>query len=347
MNKILALFREEEARAVLEKEVLPMYPNFKKIIRVEIKPYKKMIWETTYHVVIAYEVTFLKNEGGEEHLQLICSAHSEEPREKAYEVLRFLWESGLDGDGVVLPRPLFYSSYYKGFFYRAIEGNNLLHYIRKDDRPALETNVVRAAEMLAKLHNLPLPVNTNIFSEDNRRLLTVVPGRDTVIREISERFQGAFADDMAAFYDYFVAAEESFFASTDERWLIHGDAHPENIIAVGENKIGMIDFSDFCPADFARDLGSFMQQLEYKIVRNLNDQAYAIKLKRLFLDTYINISGYRLDDNLQRRLDLYFNFTAARNTNFWLLKHDCEPEKAVDTIKKIKEYLRTNHHAQD
>ena len=52
MNKILHLLDEEFVIAYLRRKVLPFYPQYKDIARVKIKPYKKLIWETTYHVVI-------------------------------------------------------------------------------------------------------------------------------------------------------------------------------------------------------------------------------------------------------------------------------------------------------
>lgn len=347
MNKILALFQEEEARALLEKEVLPLYPDYKHINSVTIKPYKRLVWETTYHVVISYRVAVLKNDGSEEKIQIICSAHSEEPRIQAYQVLKFLYDSGLDGNGVILPQPLFYSEFYKGLFYRAIEGNNLLHYIKDNNREAVALNTQRAAQILARLHALPLPEDTSIFSDNNRRLATVVPGSENIIREIKARFQGEYADDLSSIYNRFIAEEEGFFASSGERWLIHGDAHPENFIAVGSERIGIIDFTDFCPADFARDLGAFMQQIEYKIGNYLQDLDFAREMKRLFLNTYLQESSRTLDESLQSRIDLYYNFTTIRTAGFYLMKFNCETGKAEILIKRVKDNLINNFHAQN
>jgi aminoglycoside phosphotransferase (APT) family kinase protein len=347
MNKILALFSEPVARDLLTKEVLPLYPDFKEIIRLHIKPYKKLIWETTYHVVIAYRVVFARQDGGEEKLEIVCSAHSSEPREVVHKVLNFLWRSGLADQEIILPRPLFYSREFNGTFYRAIEGKNLLNFIKDGERNKIEAMVAQAARLLARLHAVDLPADMDIFSEDNRFLRSVVPGRDMIVKEIKERFKGAYVDDIAAFYEDFIAQEETFFANTDKRWLIHGDAHPENIIAVGEHKIGIIDFTDFCPADFARDLGAFLQQLEYKIIRNLDDHTFALEMKHRFLDAYLQAAGLSLDQGLQARIDLYYRWTAIRTATFWLLKHNCEPEKAAAAIQEIKNNISNKRHAQD
>lgn len=348
MNKILSLFDKQTVRSLLEKEVLPLYPDFKKIVSLTIKPYKKLIWTTTYHVVIAYRLVMAKADGEEHQIEIVCSAHSHEARENVFKVLNFLWNSGLSDGGIALPRPLFYNSEFNGTFYRAIEGKNLLSFIKTDNREKVESMVVQAASLFARLHALSLPADAqDIFTADNSLVRTVVPGRDLIVWEIGQRFREKYVHDIAGFYEVFIKREEEFFASTDKRWLIHGDAHPENIIAVGADKIGLIDFTDFCPADFARDLGAFMQQLEYKIKRNLQDVDFALAMKRLFLDAYLRAAGLPLDDSLQRRLDLYYNWTAIRTATFWLLKHDCEPDKAEAVIASVKNNLNTNHHAQD
>ncbi len=89
MNKALSLFDEQAVRVLLEREVLPLYPAFTGIARLQVVPYKKLIWETTYHVVIAYRVVFTTRTGGEENLEIVCSAHSSEPREVVFKVLNF------------------------------------------------------------------------------------------------------------------------------------------------------------------------------------------------------------------------------------------------------------------
>lgn len=348
MNKILSLFDEQFVRRLLDKEVLPLYSDFKEIISLKIETYKKLIWITTYHVVISYRVVFLKDNGEEQKLEIVCSAHSHEPRENVFKVLNFLWSNDVNGEEVALPNPLFYNEEFNGTFYRAIEGENLLKFIKNGDREKIEIMLVRTAVLFARLHSVSLPKNgDDIFSDANMSLRTVVPGKDNIIWEIGQRFQGKYVDDIMFLYDRFIKQEDDFFAQSDQRWLIHGDAHPENIIAVGENKVGVIDFTDFCPADFARDLGAFLQQLEYKIKRNLKDLEFAVQMKQLFLNSYLEATGLKLDESLQSRMDLYYNWTAIRTATFYLLKHECDQEKAAVIINEVKNNLNINYHVQN
>jgi hypothetical protein len=347
MNKILSLFDEKFALDFLSKKILPLYPTFEKILGIKIYAYKKLVWTTTYHVVISYRVNFLTKTGKEREMEIVCSAHSSENRESVFSVLSFLHKTSFFRGDLVIPRPLFFSPEFNGTFYRAVSGHNLLYFIKNKKLDKVRVMVERAAHLFAGLHALQLPQDLSIFNDGNRLLRSVVPGRDTIVSEITDRFDGRYVDEVASFYQRFIAQEEEFFSKNNQRWLIHGDAHPENIISVGYKKIGLIDFTDFCPGDFARDLGTFMQQLEYKLIRHLGEGDFVLNMKNLFLDTYLKKAKIDLSDNLQERIDLYYNWTGLRTAAFWLLKHDSEPDKADKALKLLGLNLNSNHHAQD
>lgn len=347
MNKIVSLFDEKFALDFLSQKILPLYPSFEKILSIKIYAYKKLIWITTYHVVISYRVNFLTKTGKEKEMEIVCSAHSSENRESVFNVLSFLRKTGFFKGDLVIPRPLFFSPEFNGTFYRAVSGHNLLYFIKNKKIDKVKGMVEKAARLFAGLHTLKLPQDLSIFNDSNRLLRNVVPGRDTIVSEIADRFEGRYVNEIASFYQRFIAEEEEFFSKTDQRWLIHGDAHPENIISVGYKKIGLIDFTDFCPGDFTRDLGTFLQQLEYKLIRHLGEEEFVLSMKRLFLETYLKEANLKLDNDLQKRIDLYYNWTGVRTAAFWLLKHDCEPDKAERALKVVELHLNNKHHAQD
>jgi len=338
MNKILPLFEEQFVLELFRREILPQYPSFSAISRVEIKPYKKLIWETTYHVVIGYRVYFRDARGLEIKLPIVCSAHSSEPRANVFAALKSLWNLGLGKEGIDLPRPLFYSEEFNGTFYRGLSGENLLYYIKKQQTAEIEKIVAATAVLFARLHSLTVGREAN-FNPINSRIKTVVPGINTILTEMSGRYNNKYTADLKKIYDYFIKNEESFFSSATRLALIHGDAHPENIIKTGAARIGLIDFTDFCLGDFARDLGSFIQQLEYKIIRNMNDPDYAAKVKNLFLHEYLMATGLKLDADLQVRIDLYYNWTAIRTAIFWFLKFGHNEARAEALLNQVKKNL--------
>jgi aminoglycoside phosphotransferase len=339
MNKILQLFDEEYVLAMFRRKLLPLYPDFSGIEKIVIKPYKRLVWTTTYHVVVGFDIYFSSPEGKTTKILVVCSAHSDEPRDNVFQAMKYLWERDFNQGDIDIPHPLFYSEYFRGTFYRGINGENLLYYIKEKNYKEVERLLPFAAELFARLHRLPAGTSAN-FNPMNSRIKTVIPGVDTILREMSLRYNQKFDEDLRKIYHYFISKEEKFFENQLELSLIHGDAHTENIIKTGENRIGLIDFTDFCLGDFARDIGTFLQQLEYKLVTKNKDQKMAEKLKKIFLSAYLSYSGLKLDSSLQERINLYYNFTAIRTSAFLFLKHDCDPKRAEELLYQVKANLK-------
>lgn len=332
-NKILKLLDESFVKALLEKEVLPKYPDFTAIRKVKIKPAKKLIWQHTYHVVFCYETSFVEKKGSIRKLPIFCSAHSSEPRKNVHDVLKFLWSHNFAKGNLTIPHPMFYSEEFNATFYRGVNGENLYHFIKRNNRSEVEAILPRAAAWFAKLHHLPAN-EENVFNQENSRIRTVVPGLDRVLSDIENNYY-ELLPLYRQLYDIFIKNEEEFLASTSKRWYVHGDAHPENVIKMGKHKLALIDFTDLSLSDFARDLGTFLQQLEYMANRKIGDPAYTEKLKKLFLDSYLKESKIRLTEELTARINNYYNWTAIRTATFFLMKHDPQPERAMPLLKDV------------
>jgi thiamine kinase-like enzyme len=340
MNKILHLLDEQFVKNYLSRKMLQFYPGFSRIEKVEIIPHKKLIWETTYHVVIEFETTFATKDGGTETLPIFCSAHDHESRLDFYKALKFLWQHGFGEGDLSIPRPLFFSKGFNALFYRGVNGKNLYYYIKKNDRAEIEIIIPKAAFWFAKLHQLKTYGHL-IFNEANSRIETVLPGMKHILAKVAQDYP-QHTEIFSAIYETINKQEKDFLASTDQRWLIHGDAHPENIICMGRTKIGMIDFSDFCSSDFARDLGSFIQQLGYMSNRKIGDGQYTKKIQKLFLDSYLENAKIKLDKNLQKRIDNYYNWTTMRTATHFLIKDGPEPDRAIPLIREVANRLKIN-----
>ncbi len=333
MNKILNLFNEEYVVNLFTKKILPLYPDFKSIKKIKIHAYKKNIWEKTYHVVIKFSTFFITKENKIINLPIICSAHSDEPRKNVYTALNFLWNNNFSKGYFTVPHPLFYSKKFQGTFYRGIEGNNLYHYIRENRQEEINLIIPKTALWFVKLHNTSINEAKN-FNKSNSRIETVFPGTEHLFQKIKEKYPYYF-DFIKNTYKKLIETEKNFLSSTSQRWLVHGDAHPENIIKMGKKKIGVIDFTDLCLSDFTRDLGTFLQQLEFMCGRKIKNKKYIEKIKNLFLETYLAKQKIKLDDNLQKRINNYYNWTAMRTATFFLLKSNPEPNRADKIIKKM------------
>lgn len=346
MNKIYLLLDKDYVFNLFEKKIPIYYPKISKIERIEINYYKKLIWETTYHVVFSYDLFWLDKNGKEKKIQIVCSAHSSEPRENVLDNLNYLWEKGLPSKEIKLPRPLFYLKDFRATFYCALPGETLLHYIKKSDKIEISSLVSGAAKMFAKLHQLPIDENFK-YDFENQKISSVVPGEKFIYPEVRRRFKESEYLNLIELYESCVSSEEKLFPEPGNRALIHGDAHPENVIRVGSNKIGLIDFTDFSPADYARDLGAFIQQIEYKIVKKVADLEFAREMKNLFLEEYLRAANIRLDNNLQERINLYYDWTALRTTVYWFLNYKPSVANGQELIGAINERRKTGRNAQD
>jgi hypothetical protein len=337
-NIILQLQDEKFVTELFNKEVLPLYPDFSSIKKIEIIPHKNHIWDYTYHVVYEFRTTFLTNEQKIKILPIFCSAHSDEPRKNVYDALKFLWEHNFGSGYLTVPHALFYSDEFQGTFYRGAEGRNLYRFIREKNFKEIEEIVPKAANWFAKLHNTPIK-NARNFNKENSRIKTVVPGVKHIFEKVKHEYP-EYYEIYKKLYEYFIKNETEFLSKTKKRWLVHGDAHPENIIKMSEKKIAVIDFTDLCLSDFARDIGTFVQQLEFMCARKINDPKYNEKIKNIFLDNYAKFAKIKLDNDLQKRIDNYYNWTTLRTATFFLIKDKPEPERAQLLIERISKNLK-------
>ncbi len=348
MNKIHNLFDANFVKEFFKEKVLPLYPEVYDINSVKIKPYKKFIWKTTYHVVVDFHVEFLLENNKTRKTHIVCSAHSSEPREKAFVVLSYLWRRRL-GKGVVLPRPLFYCPDFRGSFYRALNGKDLCHYILKKDKETIRDLTAKASLMLARLHLLKLK-NNNLpkFEESNSKIAMVIPGVKKISSEIEKRYGKDMHEKVVVPYFKCISKEEEYLNKNLELCLVHGDFHTENIIRVSSRKVGLIDFTDFSLSDYARDLGNFLQQLEYKLeLKYYYERDFIKEMKHLFLNEYLNESGKTLDDGLQARINNYYKWTALRTAAYWLMKDKPEPKRAEAIVNFLNNFENNNLLAQD
>ncbi|MEI7498232.1 MAG: aminoglycoside phosphotransferase family protein [Candidatus Falkowbacteria bacterium] len=335
MNIILDLLDLDKVAKIFNKKILSQYTGVKKISLIEIVPHKKQIWHTTYHVVFQYEVIFDFGSHSESK-SLYCSAHSSEPRHLSFAANTYLWQCGLGRGQYHVARPLYYSKKYNGYFYEGVPGQSLYELVKNGERAKVLEAIVLTARWLAKLHQLKKPGLKN-FNPMNSRLATVVPGSQCVIREITDRCP-QYAPLFKQFYKIFIDKEASYLKTRPMLSLIHGDAHPDNVI-VGDKGVAFIDFADICIADFARDLGCFSQQLDYMIGRKINDVIFADKCKKKFINEYCRARRIKISAPIEERIKTYYYWTAIRTANYFLMKDDPQPERAKPLIEEVKKAL--------
>lgn len=334
---IKQLYDEQFMLKYLKQRVLPLYPDFKAIKKIKIHGIKNNIWENSYHVVVEYDAYLIAGNGKIKMLPLFCSAHSHEPRRNVYAALRFLWAQGFARGNLTIPHPLFYSQRFRGVFYRGLSGKNLFHFIQEKNEEEIKHLVKLTARWFAKLHKLPTAGAKN-FNKKNSLIATTIPGAKHWLQKIQDRYPAAY-EPAYAIFTLLNRREKQQLASLNRRYLIHGDAHPENVIRVAKNKIGLIDLTDMCLGDFARDLGAFTQQLEYMAGKFFSEPDVISELKQTFLNEYFLAAKIKPDENLKTRIHTYYCWAALRTAVYLFVSQYSEPERAEKLIGKLKQNL--------
>ena len=337
-NRADRLFDEKFMTAFFRKRLLRLYPDFKSIKKISIRPVKKHIWSTAYHVVIEYRVTLAGPSKKREVLPIYCTAHSEEPRKKVYDVMKALWNNYFSSGYRTCTHPLFYSKYYNAVFYRGVEGHTLFHYIKHRDYPQIIDTVSKTGGWLAKLHKLP----ASAFGEKlikKSLIKDVVPGKKKILRIIANN-RPQYCPIITDLYQRLEKKEAQIIRGLDRLYVVHGDAQPENVIRMGRKKIAMIDFTDLALNDFAKDLGSFLHQLDYMLGRKTGDWDFTRDVKSAFLQSYYGNSNIKRTQDCDQRTDFYYTFYAFRNAIYFLSKHEPDLNRTNELLRMVCEYFK-------
>ena len=146
----------------------------------------------------------------------------------------------------------------------------------------IKTCITRAAKWLARLHSLPLPINSN-----NRVLLSI---------ENEEKKFNVWSKHLTDLYPDFarrvnrilsqILQMEKSVINRRNFVLIHGDFHTGNIFVDDEHNLTVIDFEQSCIFEPTFDLAYFITKLlsikrKYKLLSLNTDE-----LEKLFLDRY-------------------------------------------------------------
>jgi len=331
MNEILKLFKKKPALEYIKKNA-PFFVEQNSIKDLKITTIKKNIGKEKnfYHVVIRYDADNLKK-------PLFCTAHCEESRQNAFAALKFINKHGFKKTKTVLPAPIFYDKSLNVFMYQGIDGENLLHYI-KGRSPKLDKYVQGAGRWIAQLHKIPADKAQN-FNKENSRIKTVFPGPSYFLKKIKDKFPSFFVD-VQKHFNRLVEKEEKNLSHRSSFALIHGDFHPENVIINKDTEeISVIDFTDICLADEARDIGAFIQQIRFMSRGNL-DLDKMKSLQKKFLRAYLAESGIKLTENLEKRITLYRAWTALRSIVYFLTKEPSEEPQAKIELEQLEEHIK-------
>ncbi|MBU2575732.1 aminoglycoside phosphotransferase family protein [Patescibacteria group bacterium] len=325
MQNIEQLF-DAKFIASLFAEKIPDFASKHDLSDLTAAPIKKYIGGDFYQIVIRYDCASFG------YKPVFCTAHSKENRKNAFNALTYINNHALKQNNIFLPNPLFFDNEYGAFFYQGIDGKNLLHYIKKKEFD-LTAHLKSSAELIAYVHEVPAEKAEN-FNPENSRIKTIVPGPENFLAKIEKLFPEKFGQIKENFYYLAKLDQENLDAKTNI-CLIHGDFHPENVIINEEHgKFSIIDFTDICLADWARDVGNFLQQLRFMSYgeRSIDEIK---KNQEIFLNAYLEKRSITKNSKIESRINLYKSWSALRSAIYFLIKGGPEPKNADVVLKEI------------
>lgn len=305
---------------------------------ITVTPLKQIITRTVgegfHHVVIRYDAPSF----GE--YPVFCTAYSkgknaddDQSREHAFRALSFLARYGFKHSRQFLPKPLFFDRELKAFFYQGMDGKNL-RAILKNPENNIAAHLEQTARWVADLHQTPVAGAQGILKDE--RIAAASPGLDFFKRVISERAPEQSAETMRLFRGL-AAHEERLMKERAERWVIHGDLHPENVIVNQKTgQVSVTDFTDIALGDWAKDIGSFLAQLGFMSLGFRSAEQTATE-QALFADAYAAAAGRTLDAEARERIALYRSWTALRNSIYFLTKKPMEKTEAKTALAQARQ----------
>jgi len=325
IEKIKKLFEPNFVKNYITEKA-PAFARENDLSEISIHPIKKNIGEKFYHIVIKFD---LKDNAGR---SIFCSAHLNENRKNAFLALEYIKNNSTKDDEFLTPSPLFYDQEMNAFFYFGYEGKNLLNNI-KDTGQDISEILKKTAKWTLTLHSTPI-IGAENFNKENSRIKTIIPGPKKFLEKIENIFP-EFLEEVKTAFEKISKKEEEILEKMDKKFLIHGDLHPENVIITKNGKISVIDFTDVCVSDWARDIGNFMQQIGY-MSRGYTAEEEIEKNKNIFLEEYLTLSGIQKTPEIMERITLYESWSALRSAIYFLIKGKPEKENAMILLKELK-----------
>jgi len=312
-----------------------------KIDYIAIKTYKRKIGiQSFYHIVSRYTLHFQNKKA--KTVTVFCNANSRESRLGAFLALDHVWKNGFSKGELIAPRPLFYNKKFKAMFYVEGKGKNLYRYIIEKDSKfgEIKKMVNMTGAWIAKLHSLPSQGVKN-FNPVQSKVSTVLPGSKSFLENIAQKHK--------KYPKYYQQTKELFekinnlekkLTANEEKSIIHGDFHPENVVYDKEKKVlTIIDYTDCCLAHFTRDLGNFYQQIGY-MSRNHLGKLQILAIQKIFLNSYLKNRGIKFSKKEKQLFELYKAWTALRSAIFFLTISTFDRPRADLLFEEVRGYLK-------
>jgi len=309
------LAKPEVVKTILQDILAEFYPDHTKVTDISLTTHKRHFKDTALsRIVIGCTITC----SDKKPLELIIAAAEDGTREEAFANTQLLYQHGFDRGNLLVTRPLVYLAGPQAMVYETAMGKPLYQFLKQ--QPAFDDLLQPlnlAASWLKKLHQLELtPDEAKIIRGYNwDRVVGLIKPYINIFAEESAKQ----SEKLKKILQRLIAYHQDLSGPVQPR-LVYGDYHPENIIisSLQAKEIIGIDFTDLTYGDPYRDLGTFIQQLDFMSQRFLPREEIN-KLKKHFLRSYFDRRFSELPLAYIQRINLYQALTALR-TAVWLFK---------------------------
>ncbi|OGF22943.1 hypothetical protein A2Y83_01630 [Candidatus Falkowbacteria bacterium RBG_13_39_14] len=331
-DKFIRDFLDGNLKAFFEGAV--KIKNIKRIIHKEVRG------NYDYTLVIEFYVKILFEAKKTREKSIFCKAHSDEKKNKSTYYMEMLYKNGFDRGLYQVPRPLTYLPDLRAGFYEGVQGHNLLYYLKQRDFDKIENIVKSAAHWISKLHELKFH-QFNSLKLNIARIKDNKPPIKQVLSDMKSNYKRLY-EEFIPLYQTTIECETAFLKELrrgEKAKIIYADYHPENIIipSYSRNEIAVIDFTDLALGDPYRDVGTFIEQVEF-MSRKYMPADKARQWRKIFLEEYIKISNVKLTSREIQRINLYCLWTSLRNIIYFYYKKD--PNHVIPKlIADAKNYL--------
>ncbi len=329
MDSLKHLLEKDYIRQIFNQYLPKYYPDFKELLEIELRPYKKHVGRSSAVYVVEYFCTYKKQTDESDYLNIFVSAHTDGSRQAAFLNNQFLYQHGFSNSHYLVPKPLFYLEDFKAFFYEGVRGRILKKLISDEPERDLRPVLTMAASWLTRLHNLAVPEGG--FKARDFAIKEMSPKTEVFLADFA-KYKPAEGQTVSSALQAILALESSF-APTFNKTLVHGDFHPENVIVSGldPDHIKVIDFTDLSWGDPCLDIGVFLQQFDF-MLHNLLSRKKINDYKTFFVEAYFSSSFEDIDQAFINRINLYQAWTALRTGVFLFYARSAQLDNLLDEI---------------
>lgn len=313
------------------------FPDFASIEKVHHVRHKRRVGKHNSTFIYSYYISGSKKDGSAIEKHLIYSSHSDASRLAAFNNMNLLNASGFNDDRTYMAVvPLEYVPDVHALIYEATDGKTLYQHMSQHTARELDPLLHLVAAWIRKFHTFKL--KPDVLSQIPLASSSIANWNADELQAEVEKASTSQGEKLRYFNETYFSLEKKLHDHLEPR-LIYGDLHPENVITetLAPKSLTLIDFTDVSRGDPMRDIGTFIQQLQF-MGAQFYAQADTEHLKQFFIEQYFGKPLAEIDQELLDRINLYQAWSSLRGFVYFFYQPDYR-EKSYGLLEDAWRYL--------